>query len=418
MRKQIEIKVLIYSAILCLWGVMAVISTTAGTPGYSGLYLKQLIAVLAGAGLLLFLRFFPYKVLQELSPVFYIVSVALLAAVLITGVEVHGGRRWLALGYFYFQPVEAAKAAVIIFTAYILEKRGGSALPALPLIAVAALVLAQPDTGSVMPLIPVYGAMLALSRADTRWMGPAVIALLTAGLVLLLESYLQISADTVLRVRYLMFFLAFTGIAVFLFSEARRLNRTLRWRSFTLLALLIWAAAGTGAAAAHSLRPYQQRRVVAFLVPDMDPLGAGYNTRQSLLAVGSGRITGKGLFGGTQTQLGFLPVRHTDFIFASVAEELGFIGAAGLLTVFFLLLSQFAKIIERTEDYGGRLIGTGIFTLFLTQTAMNIGVTLGLLPVIGIQLPLVSYGGTGTVIFLGLTGIMLNINKRTEVIGG
>lgn len=416
MRRQIERNIIVLVLIMCIWSVIAVFSTTVNSPVFSNIYLKQIIAVIIGFILMLIMRIFSYKILDELSFGFFIITVLMLLMVLFFGVEIHGGRRWLNLGVFYFQPVEFAKITLILITARIIRKSSNFLFSIIPLGILFILVTSQPDFGSVIPMFAAVLAMLAISEIDTRWMNIVIVTLIIAGAALLGESYMYAMNNTLLSPGYLVWPVLITVVISLLFREARQLNKTLRWKSFILTGLFIWTAAGAGLLGTYSLKGYQKRRIVAFLMPELDPLGAGYNTRQSILAIGSGRLTGRGLFAGTQTQLGFLPVRHTDFIFASIAEELGFIGGCILLCIIFAFLWQFIKIINRSEDYTGRLMAAGIFTLFISQTAMNIGVTLGMLPVMGLQLPIISYGGTGMVAFLMMTGVMLNINRGRDII--
>ncbi|NLB35366.1 MAG: FtsW/RodA/SpoVE family cell cycle protein [Elusimicrobia bacterium] len=416
MRRQIDKIIIISAIIMCVWGVLAVFSTTVNSPAFSNIYIKQLFAALIGLGLMMLMRILPYRVLEDLSFFIFLFSISLLVAVLLIGTEIHGGKRWLNLFFFYFQPVEFAKVALIFSTARLIRKRSNFFISLLPLVIVFFLVTAQPDYGSMIPMFFAVFAMLSISDIETGWVNILVFLLLIFGGTLLTESYLFARGTTLLKIHYIIWPILLTGLAAWVYRGVRQLNKNLRWKGFIHTAIFIWGSAGAGLGGTYLLKDYQRRRIVAFLMPELDPLGVGYNTRQSLLALGSGRLTGRGLFGGTQTQLGFLPVRHTDFIFASIAEELGFIGSFIMLALIFTFLWQFIKIIEQTEEYSAKLIATGLFTVFISQTAMNIAVTLGMLPVMGLQLPLISYGGTGLIAFLGMTGIMLNINLRGDII--
>lgn len=394
-----------------------VLSTTINSPNFGLLYIKQMVAFFIGLAVMLILRNFSYKILEEISPVLYLISVMILISVLVFGVEVHGGRRWFNLGVFYFQPVEFAKLAVILFLASLLEKYNRLLYALIPPAVIMALVIAQPDAGSAIFFVPVLVVMLMASRVNTGWMAFLLPFAVLAVLTLFLESYFSVKSMSLLSLKYMVYPVGASVIIYLIFVGVKTVERYLKLRYLVWVILLFWISLGTGILGANLLRGYQKKRIISFMVPELDPLGAGYNRRQSLLAVGSGRVLGKGLFGGTQTQLGFLPVRHTDFIFASVAEELGFLGAVTMLFLLGMLLWQILRIMERTEDLGGRLVAGGIFTLISVQVVLNIGVTLGMLPVIGVQLPLVSYGGTGMVIFMAMIGILLNINRRTEIIG-
>ncbi|MBN2407971.1 MAG: rod shape-determining protein RodA [Elusimicrobia bacterium] len=417
MRKKIDTIILACVLLLGAWSVVMVISTTLNTSAYSNLYIKQLVAFVAGFFLLLFFRKFSYKILEELSPLIYMLSVILLVAVLVIGTEIHGGRRWLSLGFFYFQPVEFAKISVVLLLARILKRRGNVFLGAVAVGAVVLLVLVQPDAGSALIFIPVFVLMLAVSHVNTNWMLFFIpFVMLTSG-TLFLESYLNVKSLTLLSYKFALIPVLMTIFIYITFREIKKIKRYLKYGYLVGVILLLWISLSSGIGGAKCLRTYQKKRIVSFMVPELDPLGAGYNTRQSLLAVGSGRILGKGLFHGTQTQLGFLPVKHNDFIFASVSEEMGFIGAVIMMIIITVLLWQIINVMERSEDYGSRLISCGVFAILFSQAILNIGVVLGLLPVIGIQLPLVSYGGTGMVSVMVMVGIILNINRRTEIIG-
>ncbi len=386
-------------------------------PGHQHLYIKQALAAAGGFLLLFIFKNFSYKFLEELSPFFYIITLILLFLVLLYGSRVHGSIRWFNLGLFSFQPSEFSKFAFIIFTAYLLQRKNSILIPFLVMLSVTSLIIVQPDAGTALLFLPVFIGMLSVSRLNLKWLGGIIILGMVALTSLFLQSYLYFKGSTLIQLRYLLIPFVISSVAVALFGEARKVNKKLSYRLLAVILFLFWTAAGTGLAAAVSLKEYQRKRIVSFMIPELDPMGVGYSTRQSLLAVGSGRFGGKGLFRGTQIQLGFLPARHNDFIFAAIAEETGFIGSLTLLFILGLLALQMIKIINRTEDYGGRLVAAGVFSLFISQVAVNIFVVTGLMPVMGVQLPFVSYGGSGLVLFFILTGLILNVNRRSEVIG-
>ncbi len=417
MRKKIENIILVITLFLGMLSIVMVLSSTINSADFQTLYIKQTFAVFIGVAIMFILRSFPYKILEELSPLFYFVSVLLLIGVLVFGVEIHGGRRWFNFGVFHFQVVEFVKFSMIMFLALIIGKYNRLLYAFIPTVIVMALVTVQPDAGSAILFIPVLAMMLEVAPVNTNWM---VIALPYAGIAvvtLFLESYLSVKSLSLLNLKYMLYPLIASVIIYFIFMEARKVLKYLNLKYLLWLIFLFWISSGAGILGSNFLKMYQKKRIISFMIPELYPLGVGYNIRQSLLAIGSGRIFGKGLFGGTQTQLGFLPVRHTDFIFATISEELGIWGAIAILSFIGILLWQILRIMERTEDLSGRLIAGGIFALIFAQVVLNTGVTLGLLPVIGVQFPLVSYGGTGMVLFMALIGVLLNINRRTEIIG-
>jgi len=417
MRKEIENIILLVTVILGIWSILMVLSTTINSTNFSNLYIKQSIAFLVGLVVLMAMRSFSYEILEELGSLFYIVAVFMLIGVLVFGAQINGSRRWFNLGFFHFQPVEFAKLSVILFLPGIMNKYKSLVFAILPIVIVMVLVLAQPDAGSSALFLPILIMMLIVSRINTNWMMLAMPYAFIMVISLFLESYLSVKSTSLINIKYLIYPIFVTGVICFMYREVKNIKRYLKLNYMLLLIVMFWFSFGAGVIGSNVLKDYQKRRIVSFMLPEMDPLGAGYNIRQSIMAVGSGKLFGRGLFEGTQTQLGFLPVKHTDFIFASVAEELGMLGALIMLLLLAILLWQILKIMERSEDMGGRLICAGIFAIIFSQIVLNLGVTLGLLPVIGVQLPFVSYGGTGMVLFMGMIGILLNINRRTERIG-
>jgi rod shape determining protein RodA len=183
----------------------------------------------------------------------------------------------------------------------------------------------------------------------------------------------------------------------------------MRWRYI----IIAWALSIASAPFlwAH-LRPYQKKRVFTFLYPEHDPFGSGYSVIQSKIAVGSGGILGKGWLGGTQNQLNFIPERHTDFIFSVVGEEWGFVGSLALVTLFFMVISAGFNIAHKAPDVSGKILALGITTIFGFQVSVNIGMTIGLLPVTGIPLPFISYGGTSLLATMAMMGLLQNIYMR------
>jgi rod shape determining protein RodA len=162
----------------------------------------------------------------------------------------------------------------------------------------------------------------------------------------------------------------------------------------------------------HFLKPYQRNRIWTFLNPDLDPLGAGYHVIQSKIAVGSGRLFGKGFLNGTQNRLDFLPAQHTDFIFAVFAEEWGFIGCTILLVLYFALLIVALRVVARAKDRIGALLAFGVVSIFFWQVVINVAMVTGLMPVVGIPLPLLSYGGSSMVTIMTAVGLLINVSMR------
>lgn len=317
---------------------------------------QQCVRLGVGFGLMLVIAQIPPRNLRLWTPWFYLLGIGLLVWVAAAGAVGQGAQRWIDLGFMRFQPSEAMKIAVPMMVAWFIADRG---LPPSLLRAVIALAL-----------VMVPAAMIA-RQPD---LGTAVLVV-AAGL-----------------------------FALFLAG--------LRWR---------WIL-GTGALAAgvapliwHFMHEYQRQRVLTFLNPELDPLGAGYHIIQSKIAVGSGGLYGKGWLNGTQSHLDFLPERSTDFVFAVFGEEFGLFGAVLLILVYLLVIGRCLLIAAQAQDTFGRLLAGSLALMVFVYVFVNIGMVTGLLPVVGIPLPLVSYGGTSMVTLLAAFGIIMSIHSHKRV---
>ncbi|MZP30141.1 rod shape-determining protein RodA [Heliobacterium undosum] len=330
---------------------------------------KQTIWVFIGIAFVIISMFFHYQTLSRYSWYLYGLNLLILIAVLLPGlgVNVNGAVRWINIGGFQFQPSEFAKLLMIITFADFLSKRQGrmetlkDLLPCFAFVAVPMLpILKQPDLGTSLVFIAIMLGMLAAAGANKKVLG----------------------------------LLVFSGLVVVIVAIYGHLT----WG---------WPL---------PLKEYQIKRLIIFLDPDLDPLGDGYHIRQSLVAIGSGGLFGKGLFQGTQAQLNFLPEHHTDFVFSVVGEELGFIGAVGLLALFFVIILRGLRIALDARDTFGSLIVTGIVSMWLFHVLVNVGMTTGIMPVTGIPLPFVSYGGSAMLTNLVCLGLLLNVYWRRQSI--
>lgn len=338
-------------------GIATIYSATYSMEGSAsgGLALKQLSWLAIGLGAMIFCFTFDYHHIDRIAVPFYVFVVVLLVAVHFAGVSGGGSQRWLHLGVFALQPSELSKLAMVwVLTKFFKydEPLGGYRWRDL--------------TTPILLLLPMVA--LVLWQPD---LGTAVIIVLVSLSVLLAGG---------LRVRSLLA-AALAGCA---------------------LVPVAW----------QFLRPYQQMRIKTFLNPDLDPLGAGYHVIQSKIAVGSGRWLGKGYLNGTQNRLDFLPAQHTDFIFSVFAEEWGFAGSLLLLLVYFALISCCLKVAVRAKDRFGAILAFGIAAIIFWQVAINIAMVTGVLPVVGIPLPLFSYGGSSLVSIMAGIGLLLNVGMR------
>lgn len=298
-----------------------------------------------------------YRTFLGLAPIFYIGVVAVLFFVLIGGRITLGAQRWIQLGPFALQPSEFAKLATVLFLADFLGER--------PLPEKEGKTLFQ---AALIGLVPLG---LILKQPD---LGTGMVIL--GMLVTLLFMW---------GLRYRYFIASFVTAAV--------------------TAPFLWTL----------LKAYQKKRILVFLNPNMDPLGAGYTAIQSRIAVGSGGLLGKGYLAGTQTQLQFVPEHHTDFIFCVFGEEWGFIGSLILLGLYLLLFISAFRIISGTTDSKARLLGSGIMAMLFVQVFVNIGMSIGVMPITGITLPLISYGGSSMISTSLALGLILSIYRERSI---
>lgn len=345
---------------LLVWSATS--SREALTGGDGGAYLrKQLVNVALGLGLLAAVFLTDHRWVRIAAPVVYLASIAGLVLVLTVGVTVNGSRSWVQVGGMSIQPSEFAKLAVVIGMALVLAERtegrwrprvsAGDVVAMLLVAAVpATLIVLQPDLGTTLVMSATVFGVLAASGAPRRWL-----AVLAAG-----------------------------GVVA--------------------------AAVGV---AGGLLKDYQVDRFLAFTNPDLDPKGAGYNVEQARIAIGNGGIFGQGLFDGSQTRAGFVPEQHTDFIFTVAGEELGLLGAGLVIALLGIVLWRALRIAATTDDLFGRVAAAGIACWFGFQAFQNIGMCLGIMPVTGVPLPFVSYGGSSMFAGMLAVGLLLNIHART-----
>ncbi len=334
------------------------------------LYERQIRFAALGGAAYLILAVTDYRRLRLGSGWFYAGVLALLVLVLVVGVRISGARRWLPLLGMTLQPAEMAKVAVVLSLARFLGCAGppggghrllGVAFVILPPVT---LIVLQPDLGTAAVMFPVAWGMAFAAGLRLRWlMAPVAAGLLMVAFIfgaLVLPERLGAEPETSRRI-----------------------------------------AAMTG------LREYQRERLLVFVYPDRDPLNSGWSKRQSQIAIGSGGLNGKGFLKGTQNILGFLPrsVSPTDFIFSVIAEETGFRGAAAVLALFAVMIVGIGQAALRARDRFGRLLCVGSLLMLFVHLYVNIGMTIGMMPVTGLPLPLVSYGGSfmlGTMMLLGM----------------
>jgi rod shape determining protein RodA len=341
-------------AVICGFGLIVLWSAGGQDPT---LIYRQLVRLAIAFGAMLAVAQVPPKVLRMWSPWLYTVGLVLLAAVLIGGDVGKGAQRWLEVGVMRFQPSEIMKLAAPMMAAWYLHDR-----PLPPRLVELALVV-------LLVLVP---AVLIARQPD---LGTALLVASAGVMVVLLGG---------LRVR-LMVLLGALGVG---------------------LAPVLW----------HFMHDYQRQRVLTFLNPESDPLGSGYHIIQSKIAIGSGGVFGKGWTNGTQAQLEFLPERSTDFIFAVLGEEFGLIGQVLLIAAYLFVVGRGLVIAFAAQDTFTRLLAGSISLTFFVYVFVNTGMVTGLLPVVGVPLPLISYGGTSMVTLMAGFGILMSINGHRSLL--
>ncbi|MCW2277133.1 rod shape-determining protein RodA [Heliophilum fasciatum] len=366
--KNIDVTLLV-SVFLLLTFSLIILSSASSNVGREPLDFvrKQATWMLIGITLAGSFLFVQYQTMARFSWYIYAANLLLLMTVFFIGINVNGAVRWVNIGAFQFQPSEFSKLIMIVTFADFLARRQGQLntlkelLPCFAYVAVPMLlILKQPDLGTSLVLIAIMIGMMYAAGANKR----ILTSLITGGLVVIV---------------------------------------------FSLYAHFQWGLP-------LPLQEYQINRLIIFINPDLDPVRTGYHIRQSLIAIGSGGLFGKGLFNGTQAQLNFLPEHHTDFIFSVVGEELGFAGVFGLLLLFFILIVRGLRIARDARDIYGSLLVIGILSMFLFHIMINVGMTIGIMPVTGIPLPFVSYGGSAMITNMACIGILLNVNLRRRTI--
>lgn len=353
--KGIHWRIVSVAAGLVLIGVVAIYSASFRMGG--GFAAKQATWTLIAVCAFFSAAWVGYRFFLNVSYLFYGLTIVLLVFVPLFGETYLGANRWISLGPFQLQPSELCKIATILILAQYLANRTALSEQKRSFFVTLALVA-----------VPVG---LILKQPD---LGSALVFLPVLFAILFFWGF---------RIRYLVF-LAMLGIS---------------------MAPFLW----------HTLKPYQQKRLLVFFNPSVDPIGASYTAIQSKIAVGSGGLIGKGWLRGTQTQLDFVPEHHTDFIFSVIGEEFGFAGSIVIIALFGFLLLYVFEIMEHTTDLKARLLAIGIAAFLFFQVFVNIGMTIGLAPITGLTLPLVSYGGSSLVTTFFALGLLVSVYKERSI---
>lgn len=358
--RKIDWLILICAIILCGIGLVALFSASYDT----GLdeFKKQAVWMGISIGIMIIVMLIDYKILIRLSPILYGISIISLIAVLFTK-PINGARSWFNIkdGLFSFQPAEMAKVFIILFLAYvmsIIQRDGRSEINRIPKLAIIlltigvpiALIIVEPDYGTAAAYIVAFLLMIFVAGIDKKYI--------------------------------------ITALAIIVIAVPLTYN--------------------------FLLPAHAKQRIDTFLHPESDPRGAGYNVLQSKLAIGAGQVTGMGILEGNQTQLGYLYPKTTDFIFSVIGEEMGFVVAGGVILLNIIIITRAIQIAKGIKDEAGAYVAIGIAGIFLFHTLENIGMTMGLLPITGVPLLFVSYGGSSMMTSFICIGVLLNVSSQRK----
>lgn len=400
-KDKVDVVLLLAVILLIMMGLSAIYSSTQNMPHVMMNFNKQLFSFLVGIIVLGVIFFIPLGYLRYLPIPAYLFSFFLLILVLLIGKTAGGAKSWIGFGTFSFQPVEFAKFSTILTLALFLSRPNTNLstikdifLSLLIGLSPVMLILMEPDLGSS---IVFFGFVLIM----LFWKGIDIF-----GIFVVISPVVAAIASLLGWVYFIIAIIMVIGLLFYfkkdLFTSGAILGLNLAIGFFVDYFY-------------NFLSPHQQKRIESFINPMADPLGAGYNSIQAQVAIGSGGLWGKGFLQGNQTQLQFIPEQWTDFIFCVIGEEFGFIGSIIMITLYILIFLRIIKTAVSETDEFNSLVLIGIFSIFFIHFIINIGMTIGLIPIIGIPLPFISYGGSSLLINLTMLGIVLNINKSRKI---
>lgn len=401
LQDRFDFAIFLPAVLLTIAGLLAIYSSTHQIPRAGSKFEQQLIFSLISIFIFLFIYSLPAQTFKLMALPTYLASLFFLIAVLAIGKTIYGAKSWFGFGPFGFQPSEFAKLGTILFLSHWLTSKNRDvnnlrdlafalAIGFVPII----LILIEPDTGTAI-------VFAIITVAQVYWSGISLFGLfvvLSPGVVTfasLFGTYAFIIA-LLLIVAALFFFKKdlFNSVTVFVLN--------LSTGFFFDYAFKI-------------LKPHQQKRIASFLDPAADPLKSGYNAIQAKIAIGSGGFFGKGFLQGNQTQLRFIPEQWTDFIYCVIGEEFGFIGSVLVIILFSIMFMRLLKLSSTAKDKFSVLVVVGCLTMLFSHFAINVGMNLGITPVIGLPLPFLSYGGSSLLVNMIMLGIIMNIYKNRKL---
>ncbi len=414
---------------LVLLGALCILSAVNSISLSHSVVRTHLVALPIGAVAFFVGRSFNYQIYDEQWKVLYGFILLLLVGVLLFGSYQRGSRSWFVLPFFSMQPSEICRVCTILVAAAFLDRRGRNIrhLPSvfylgLLLLPVFGLIMMQPDFSSVVVTLPALIILLYCAGIKVFYLWLIALLAFVAGFFTISWTYIYLHPE-LMEQPFVQAFVALgnngwymagfsvgvilLGYGMWWLLRQFRVNAPSMY--FVLATIVVLVGLFGGIFVDHQMKPHQRKRVEAFLAPKSDPQGAGYNILQAQIAMGAGGIMGKGLFSGTQSRLGFVPERHTDFILAVVGEELGLWGTLCVLGLYLLILWRIIAIAYMSGDRYGYLVCGGIFGMFFTYMLINYGMLIGIVPVAGIPLPFISYGGSNLVASMWALGVVQSV---------
>jgi rod shape determining protein RodA len=425
---SIDILLILSTLMLITIGIMFIYSSGVSSSGVllSKEYVKQIIWAVIGIMLVLGILFLRYDRFKELSPYIYLVFIFLLLVTLIFGKRVNGAKSWLGIMRLGIQPSEFMKIAAVLFLSAFFERRQkqigelGTFLPALAIVMLpVALILLQPDLGTAIVFIPIFLMISFVAGGKVHHVFFIILVGILTAMFIILPAWESMIAQTEIPILKIVteprlvqyaFIAGSVVAALALVGYFVMKRRYFYWIIYGVTILVL--SLGSSILARMVLREFQIMRLVVFLDPQVDPRGAGWHIIQSITAVGSGGLSGKGFLQGTQSHYQFLPQQSTDFIFSIIAEEWGFLGGIFIFMLYMTIIFRGFFIAYTIKDFYAKLVATGILTIFAFHFFINIGMAMGIMPITGIPLLLISYGGSSLLTAMIGIGLLLSIYQN------
>jgi len=424
-------RMITFVLLLNLIGIIMIYSATFST-SESIFVTKQLFAFLLGLFVMFLFSLINYQLFQPYYRQIYIVCIFLLILTLLFGSVYRGTRAWINLKLFLFQPSEIVRVFYILFLCGYLDKNFQNVkiskffIASLSFLIVAFLILLQPDFSAIVLYFPILVVSFYLAGVNKKLLTYLLLFFFTTVVLFLIKIYFTINKEYIagwflkfiysslqgFTYQFFIMLLIILLVVCFISWLLKKLMVRIRPILVLLTIFVFWLSYSCVTISHKFVKLYQQKRIISFLDPYIDPTGSGYQVIQTKIAIGSGRFFGKGLFKSTQAKLGFVPEKHTDFIFSLICEELGFVGATVVLVLMFLFVLEGIKIVLSCRDTYGGLVSAAITSMFVFYFVVNIGMCLGIFPVIGIPLPFLSYGGSNLVSSYMAVGILNSIYIR------